>query len=568
MPYKKTIADPNTFLANVADLYQGTMRIFMEYIDNSLDSAESMYRKEGEYAYPIKIEIKIDPDNKKVYFLDNCEGMNKGYEESSGIWKDGLLAIITGIGKSTKRGVSWLNGKFGFGFHAYMACAEKISVITTKKDMDHCLFVELSSQTMDVDDEKKISKSKFPYESGTLVTISNFKKDWWNEIDHLLLKKEIEKHFEQLLGRENLEIKVIYGDEEEVCRPFDYDGYLGKKIEKEIFELRLRKKGTEEVVKLKSPVRIYLKITEDVLISKRPVFINKGRRIEEVQVIKSFKLKSKYKGSCWSHSNLTGYIDVAGLISPTLSRDDFIRSEERDAIYQEMIQLEDEIVAELVEVNSRIQDVGMTRLENALSGALNKLIKDYNFRFKPELVPGEDINVQEYEEGNFIFSQNTGDGKRGDGDAVDNPKKEDIVVAKTDDETDLKAREKKGNGFLIKFSDREAKRSDGTLFCSQYVEGEGITIYTTHPEFKKRIRNNKIINQRLISYLASQIMIRFKDKFYDKKGKQPEVQSILNSRSDLFDDMMFGVYEFEEMLQPLNGKSLINLEDSSDQNYE
>jgi len=251
-----------------------------------------------------------------------------------------------------------------------------------------------------------------------------------------------------------------------------------------------------------------------------------------------------------------------------LSRDDFIRSEERDAIYQEMIQLEDEIVAELVEVNSRIQDVGMTRLENALSGALNKLIKDYNFRFKPELVPGEDINVQEYEEGNFIFSQNTGDGKKGDGDAVDNPKKEDIVVAKTDDETDLKAREKKGNGFLIKFSDREAKRSDGTLFCSQYVEGEGITIYTTHPEFKKRIRNNKIINQRLISYLASQIMIRFKDKFYDKKGKQPEVQSILNSRSDLFDDMMFGVYEFEEMLQPLNGKSLINLEDSSDQNYE
>lgn len=571
MPYKKTIADTNEFLNQVANIYQNSMRIFMEYIDNSLDSAETLYNVEKKYPYPIEIQIAIDPVNKTVTFSDNCVGMDIGVKtkDDSGktIWKDGLLAIVTSIGKSNKKAVSWLNGQFGFGAHAYMACAEKMSILTTKKGMDHCLYMELFSNTLDVKDEKKFPKNKFPYESGVMVTLSGFKKEWWNEVDPRSLKEEIEKHFEQLLARPNLAIKVVYGNEEELCQAFNYDSFLGKKIQKDITELKIEKRGGITTVPLDQPIRVYLKITDEIILNKRPIFINKGRRIEEVQNIKSFRNKSKYGSSLWSHANLTGYIDVAGLVNPTLPRDDFQRSENRTMLYEELLAIEDEVFQQLVEINKRSADVGMGKLEDILSTALSQLARQYNLRFKTELVAGDEINLESGSDSDLNLKQKTSGGSGHSKTKTDQT--EDVPVVETMDESDMKGKERKKGGFPIKFSDVEQKKSDGTLLRSQFIEGEGIVIYNRHQDFQSRGRINKygerILTQRLISYLSSQLVIRFKDKYFEKKGKQPEIQSILNSRAELFDDITDSVYQLEAMLQPWKNKNLSNLENSTDE---
>jgi hypothetical protein len=576
MSYKKTIADTNEFLNQVANIYQHSMRIFMEYIDNSLDSAETLYNLEKKYPYPIEIQVAIDPKNKTVTFSDNCVGMDKGFkskdENGIGIWKDGLLAIVTSIGKSNKKAVSWLNGQFGFGSHAYMACADKMSILTAKKEMDKCLYIELFSNTLIVEDEKKLPKNKLVYGSGTVVTLSGFKKEWWSEVDPGLLKEEIEKHFEQLLARPNLTIKVVYGNEEEICQAFNYDNFLGAKIKKDIASLRIEKKGVVTTKKLESPIKIYLKVTDEIILNKRPIFINKGRRIEEVQNIKSFLNKSKYRSSLWGHSNLTGYIDVNGLVSPTLPRDDFQRSESRAMLYEELLSIEDEVFRQLVEINKKSEDAGMGKLEDILAAALSQLSKQYNLKFKTELVTGGDVNLKLGDEDSSTFKQNSegGFGNKETG----SDQTEDVPIVETIDESDMKGKEKRKNGFPIKFSDREQKKSDGTLLRSQFIEGEGIIIYNRHPDFQSRARINRygerILTQRLISYLASQVVIRFKDKFFEKRGKQPEVQSILSSRTELFDDLTDGVYQFESILQPWKNKNLSNLENSSDEhnNYE
>ncbi len=566
MPYKKTIADTNEFLNQVANIYQHSMRIFMEYIDNSLDSAETLYNQYGKYPYPIKISVTIDPKNKTVSFADNCVGMSKGIKTKEGVWKDGLLAIVTSIGKSNKKTVSWLNGQFGFGAHAYMACADKMSITTVQKEMDHCLYIELFSNTLDVEDEKRLSKNKFPFESGTLVTISGFKKDWWNEVDPQVLKEEIEKHFEQLLARQDLEIKVIFGNEEEICQPFNYDNFLGKKVQKEINELASTRRGVTTNTKLDLPLKVYLKITEDIIPSKRPIFVNKGRRIEEIQSIKSFRNKSKYGSQLWGHSNLTGYIDIAGLISPTLPRDDFQRSENRSMVYDKILSFEDEIFEELVQINKKSADTGMGKLEDILSAALAKLARQYNLKFKTELTQGDDINVSESDISDLLFEKKSGGGFGNNETETD--KTDDVPVIKTDDDTDLKGQEKKKSGFPVKFSDREQKKADGTSLRSQFIEGEGIVIYSTHPDFQERAHVNRygerILTYRLVSYLASQMAIRFKDKFFDKRGKQPEVQSILNSRTDLFDDLTDSEYLLESVLQPWVNKNLNSLESQTE----
>lgn len=93
-------------------------------------------------------------------------------------------------------------------------------------------------------------------------------------------------------------------------------------------------------------------------------------------------------------------------------------------------------------------------------------------------------------------------------------------------------------------------------------------IYKNHPDFQERIKRTYQgelkITERLISYLATEIAIHYKDKFFEVKKKQPEIQNILNSRKESFINLSEFVYEFEKLLQPYVGKNLITLETSND----
>lgn len=549
-------------VSNIAKIYQSTSRIFMEYIDNSLDSAEKLFEVTNKYLYPIAINIKIDTKEKSVIFEDNCVGMDK----------EDLLRIVENIGDSNKKNDFTTNGQFGFGIHAYAACADKMEVLTLTLDSDHAhkIKVDRSAYTEEgkIPDLIKIPRKQLSLISGTIVKLTDFDNDWWKDITVQELKDEIEKHFEQLLARDQLQIKIIYDNKEEVCQSFNYDSFLGEKIEKNIVDLERRGVKTS----LRSPVKVYLKITEDIIPNKRPIFVNKGRRIEEAQAIKSFRAKSKYRTGLWAHNNLTGYIEVAGLLNPTLPRDDFERSTNRQMVYEEILKIEDEIHEALQLINKRSEGANMNKLEDLLSSALSKLARQDYLRFRTQIAAGNDINFSEIENSDlFLKRKKTGGG--GGGTITENHQEEEVPVVETQEDSDLKGKERKKSGFNVEFSDREQRKADGTIIRSDYIEGGAIVIYKSHPDFQERVKRTyqgeMKITERLISYLASEIAIQYKDKFFSVRGKQPEVQAIMNHRKDLFVDIVDFSYQFEKILQPFVGKNLLTLEAVDDtENYE
>ena len=85
----------------------------MEYVDNPLDSAEAQLRRQiphGDpqaYSQALTIFVDLDVKNARLSIRDNAEGMTR----------EDLKRIIVNVGESKKRGVSWLNGQFGFGIH-------------------------------------------------------------------------------------------------------------------------------------------------------------------------------------------------------------------------------------------------------------------------------------------------------------------------------------------------------------------------------------------------------------------------------------------------------------------
>lgn len=541
-------------VGNIAKIYQSTSRIFMEYIDNSLDSAESLFEKNNDsYPYPILINVKINSNEKTVTFEDNCVGMTK----------ENLLRIVENIGNSDKRLNFATNGQFGFGIHAYAACANKMEILTRPKDSKYAYKIRVGRSAYteggEISDLIEIPGDNVGFRSGTIVKLTDFDNVWWKELTVQELKDEIERHFEQLLAREGLQIKIIYDNKEEVCQPFNYDNFLGEKIEKDITDYTSRGQKT-----IFSPsVKVYLKITEDIIPNKRPVFINKGRRIEEIQAIKSFRNKSNYRTGLWGHNNLTGYIDVGGLLSPNLPRDDFERSTERAGIYEEIIKIEEDIHNALQVINKRSEGATMNKLEDLLSTILSKLARQDYLRFRTQFTAGGDINLTEDENSELLLKRKkTGDW--GGGTITENHLEEEIPVVETQDETDLRGKERNKSGFNIQFNDSEQRNTDGTLLRSQYIEGLAIIIYTSHPDFQERVRRTyqgeMRITERLVSYLSSEISIHYKDKFFDKRGKQPEVQAILNHRKDLFVDIVEFSYQIEKELQPFVGKNLLTLE--------
>jgi len=544
-----------TIVSNIAKIYQGTSRIFMEYIDNSLDSAEKLFSlNNNSYPYKIQINIRIDPEEKTVFFEDNCWGMDK----------DNLLRIVENIGDSNKRTDFTTNGQFGFGIHAYAACAEKMEVITLTRDSDFAYKIKVNREAYTeegkIPDIIDLPRQEVNMMSGTIVRLSDFDKDWWKDVAPQELKNEVEKHFEQLLARKDLEIKIIYDNKEEICQSFNYDAFLGTKIEKEIHELSDRRRGVNSTPS--SPIKFYLKITEDIVPDKRPIFVNKGRRIEEVQAIKSFRSKSKYKTAIWGHNNLTGYVEVGGMLSPTIARDDFERSVGRQLIYDEILKIEDEIHDALQEINKRSENANMGKLEDLLSSALSKLARQDFLRFRTQMVEGNDFNLIEVDNSNLILKRK----KKGGGGSENTEKHqtEDIPVFITQEKTGLKGKERKKSGFNVEFLDREQRKADGTLMRSDFIEGRAIIIYKSHPDFQERVKRTHQgemkITERLVSYLASEIAIQYKDKFFAVRGKQPEVQAIMNKRKDLFVDIIDFSYQFEKMLQSYVGKNLLTLE--------
>ncbi|MCB0208396.1 MAG: sensor histidine kinase [Anaerolineae bacterium] len=347
------ISDPVLMLNEIARRYETTERVLMEYVDNALDDAEALYRENDQhYPYPIAIEITIDPTAGTVTIQDNCRGMPR----------DVLERVVKNIGESSKRGVTWVNGRFGFGVHAFRAAAESIR-FQTQHQTSSGYSLELDRSQHRGIKEAKRNDDAFPSDSGTgtIVTISNFDADW-NDFSVDSVKAEIEHHFERLIARPNLTITVGETDQSpQRCLPFDYETLNGESIRR-----TLQVDYKEEPY----PIAMQLMVARDKQPDRAVSFFVRGRRINDAVQIKSFMRKSNFKTRLWGHPHLLGYIEVGEIVQPAITRDDFNRTKGRQLCYEAILALEPEINTLIRRVNTVDKDKTLGTFENAINDAV------------------------------------------------------------------------------------------------------------------------------------------------------------------------------------------------------
>jgi hypothetical protein len=566
-------------IPNIASLYNDTNRIFMEYIDNSIDSAESFFDEENNrYKKDIKIELYVDKN--MVSITDNCVGIAN------------LPKVVETIGNSDKKEQYQTNGQFGFGIYSFLAACSQINIITKleEDDMGHLISIQKSDFNVDSQDDVNLDDPipyKFDGTSGTKIILTGFDKDKYKQIKFIDIKSEIEKHFELLLGRENLSIKIynrITGDEH-TCKSFGYADYDGEVYEENLSELTFKgdSRSTEFTVITKQPVHIYLKILKGKKINKPPVFISKGRRIAEIRAINTFK--TKFRNEIWAHPSITGYVDVSNFLEPTIARNDFKNDNNSKALFSTLESLEELILDVIRDVNKASEHNDYKSLEKHLNRALSKLAKIDALNFRTENISGKDINLEgggngkdeeqnagsvHHREGEPFgvetehtenredprgFGPSDNDGSNpsdNDGSGASNREADNPF-----EDTGFRGGERKKSGFNIEFVDGDPMRDVVTdkQIRSQLIGGT-IRIFREHPEFQKRITLTRTkeskISQRLITYLAGEITVHYKDKIQSREG-----QAEYNVQ--MFENLVEFIYDFEHDISFLEGKNLSDL---------
>lgn len=539
----------------IASLYNDTNRVFLEFVDNSIDSAEEFFDKsKNEYTRPIQISFEVIGKTHKdgiVSISDNCKGIIN------------IEKIVQNIGNSDKKAQPWTNGQFGYGMCSFIACCEELKVVS-KASGKKAFEIPILKDNFLVDSQSEfvfnnpIITNNFEYDSGTKVTLSLFDKNDWKNINIEVIKNEIEKHFELLLSRKNLEIKLISNGEEFICKPFDYSQYEGGFID-DILEKIDSSTGE------KQNIHLFIKVTKGNVIKKSPVFIIKGRRINEISEVKAFK--SVYRSDIWNHPNVTGYVDLGSYLEPDISRNGFAakHKERANDVFNFLISKEQDILDLIKEGNEESQERHYQKLEDILSQALSKLAKIDAMNYRTEYLQGNDIHLQDGTGDSMVSPLPGGDafpvGGNGGGNGIDNPKPNpknnqdlDKEADNPFDDKDPQGAERKKSGFNIKISDREPNTDTETkkLIKSTLV-GNTIEIYRKHPEFEKRTDHSRggalRISQRLITYLAGEITVHYKDRFY-VKNSQPDYNK------KMFESLVDSIYTFEDLLKDLVGKDL------------
>ena len=377
------ISNPVILLNEIAKRYESNERILMEYVDNALDDAEVLYRQNHNfYPYSIEIDLTVDFSSRSVAIRDNCRGMPR----------DVLERIVRNIGESDKRGLTWVNGRFGFGVHAFRAAAESICFQTKHEFSSHHVLEFNRDQLYGIKEAQR-SDEPFPTSShtGTLVTVSKFDHDWFSTVSIASIKQEIERHFERLLNRPGLRIQVgEVGKTPQVCQAFDYRAVAGLEIQR---HLELACQGESY------PVELYLKVAAEPLPGQNASFFARGRRVAAVSEIKSFMRRSHYTTSLWSHPNLAGYLEVGEMVQPILNRDDFVRTKRRQILYDAITDLEPDIRLALQQINRDERQNTLEQLEGTLHSALADALKTRT-SLLPVRQPAKIVFVDNLLEGN------------------------------------------------------------------------------------------------------------------------------------------------------------------------
>jgi hypothetical protein len=566
------ISDPVSMLNEIARRYESTERILMEYVDNALDDAENLYRENNNsYPYQVQIEVIIDSAGQSVTVRDNCRGMTK----------ETLERIIRNVGESQKRGLTWVNGRFGFGVQAFRAAAEEIRFQTKHEAGPHLALDLERNQHTGIRGAQPISEP-FPSNTGTgtLVVIRIFEEEWFENVSAGSIKREIESHFERLLARPNLSVTVReLGEDPLRGEPFRYREIPGQDIQR-ILNLNYNGKTY--------PVEVHLKAADFEVPGRTVRFFARGRRINNVAEIKSFIRKSLFKTSVWGHPHLLGYIEVGEIVRPVITRDDFVRNKGRNIFYEAILGLEDEIKNALDRINEAQRDSTLNRLEDVLREVLESIarqdrrqlrlhtasqrksksskaknaerVKSHDGGQKEQALDTRLENTSAASFNSSVAWQhpvagNGGSGLSGSdhglpGKAGDQRPIAPIPGPDDDVKFSYKVQEtqparRRRNSFDIQFFDIPPD-ANGQVRRSYLVDA---TIYlnVAHPDFKERMAYTRSgqpkVTDRLGAYIAATVSIHYKDQFYTKYGYMPDRRDLL------FDEQVDFIFRLESALR-------------------
>jgi len=525
----------------------------MEYVDNSLDDAEALYvEDEKSYSRPIQIMVEVnrqkvqEPQKEDAKMLpnadvkaaadltssaventvkvskkvrkkkiakvqetwitdvtvtDNCRGMDKAT----------LNRLIVNVGDSSKRGSKFTNGHFGFGVHAFRACAKRLE-FWTKQEGKRTLGLEIDRDHEYFSKPKYVGSGGVETEYGTIVKVSDFDNTWSEQLNPKEIIKEIQHHFSGLLERKKLTliVKNKVTNESTTCKPFLFDNFkVNKAVEKEL-------KCGDYIVH----VRLF--VANVAQQGKNCMFVSMGRRVNEVSDVKSFMKMSRCRWAVWGHPNLLGYIDVTHVLEPVITRDEFRLTTIRKLVYRKIIEeVEPVLYKALHEVNENRKVLALAKLEDVVARCVNTAVKkdlrrqEDGLSYLQQMMVGkkpsgrktidEDFDVENPE---LSKKRKRLDDKEGQNPAGGEKKEE------LDEEGKPKKKRKLGLGFRIAFVKNLSNETTGEP-CRARLVGEDMQINMKHPDFLTRIKINKsdhqpMVTERLCGYLSNVIAAAYK----------------------------------------------------------
>jgi hypothetical protein len=292
---------------------------------------------------------------------------------------------------------------------------------------------------------------------------------------------------------------------------------------------------------------------------------------------------SKHRSDLWDHPKVTGYIDLGDFLEPTLARNDFRASNESRAIFAYLEEIEPLLLSKIDEITQASEGRHYQALEDRLNQALSELAKLDSMMHQVDVVVGgstpatTDGTGRTLEDG--IGNRDHGEGTSGGGTGIgvapgqgvgygSNPGDEPggdegnrglrLDEGYVDGPPEATVRKVKRPGLSIRIVDTEPDEDAEThAKLRSVLIGDEIHIFKRHEDFESRVsetrQREKKVSERLITYLAGEITVHYKDRFFNR-GKQPDYSK------SLFVEVVSFIYQMEEKLASLVGKNMSDLQ--------
>lgn len=548
---KQHIRYDNRAILQQAVNYTDAFKPLFEIIDNSIDDAEQYYDPvTNQYKRVIKIEVSRtskNPKERRITVKDNCSGIDFGSESD--------LTIFS----SKKRDDIKQNGQYGMGLFMVFSICNNLD-ISTKRDNGDSYQLTFTPKVFDIANENapviEIKSEKVEpgvLNSGTMITLSDFHDGVFEDIDFDEFRAELEKHFEQILNRKNLHIIIKDLNKEPVeCKCFPYSEYCSTPFVKtldKIYKTDSKKFQTKKFFDIKMhPVEIRLYAAKNRDLNREPYFSINGRRVIEVSKVDQFRSCRKY--SIWRRKNLSGYIDVTGVLETTPTRKDIKNTEQAKAFFNTLLDLEPEI-QKYIESQTQIHT---SKRFSSFEDKINEILKDYNTKGV-----SEDMRVRDKE---YIINGY----KVRDIDNIDKARAQKKIPYKRSKVSPNSTKQRK-HKVIIKYpSDGigNARTHDALRFkiddsTELYLDENGevqrsimldntIVLFKNHEDFQNRLRESTSgyyeFNESSLHYIALEITTHL-------KSMEMSPDTTLNHQ--LFRDFVKEVHKLEGKLLYMKG---------------